>query len=532
MINNSLQKHQIINAPIDYKVHSVIELLDARVVNNPNKIFLTSPGQFLENITYQELHDFSQNGAQYLKNIGLKRGDRINIIIPNSIEFLILYFSALRIGITVVPINQDLSSEEISFIILDSSSKVVFVESSYFEKIKIIQNKLSCLVIKTSSFPNFEIPKNNLTIDQKQNLITEISISDEAVIIYTSGTTGNPKGVVLSHLNLLSDAKAIAEWFEFSPKTKTLCILPLFHNNGQVVTLLAPLHAGGSTVIVKGKVSLMSFWGLIDRYNCTWTSVMPSILSILLSIPSKRKDNTMIGIICGGQVLKPAVQDQFEKTFGIPIFEGFGLTETTSFACFNKFPASNRKKGSVGYPLPVNEMKIVDEKDITLPQNSIGELCIRGHNIAVEYLDLPEKNAISFRNDWFHSGDFGYMDEEGCFFFKERIDSLIIKGGENIYPAEIENILYQYPDIVECAVIGIPDKLLGEDICAFVKLKQGASISEKDLILFCHNKIANFKLPKKIIFITENDNLKEIPKGPTQKILYKELKKYYLSNNK
>jgi acyl-CoA synthetase (AMP-forming)/AMP-acid ligase II len=523
--------HQRLSSHFAIRYNNVIELLDHRALSDPDRIFLISPGSKIEKYTYQEFRDLTLHASRYLSDLGFQKGDRVNLIIPNSFEFLILYFASFRIGLTVVPINQDLAIDEILFIIKNCSSNGVFIDSSYYFKLENIIEKLDPVrIFKIDGIPEFETVQNSKQLDLDYTSCS--SISEEALIIYTSGTTGNPKGVVLSHLNLLSDAQAIKEWFNFNENTRTLCILPLFHNNGQVVTLLAPLFAGGSTVIVKGKSSLMSFWGLIRDYQVTWTSVMPSILSILLHLPVKRSDTTLRGIICGGQVLKPAVQEAFESRFNVSVFEGFGLTETTSFACFNGFPEEARKKGSVGPPLSVNEIKIADDNDNEVDAMVDGEICIRGINVAIEYLGLHERNNYSFRNGWFHSGDFGYKDNDGWLFFKERKDNLIIKGGENIYPAELENVLYQHPEIAECAVIGIPDDLLGEDLCAFVKLKENSNLTEKALKQFCGDKIASFKLAKRILILNQLTDLPEIPKGSTQKILYNKLKDYYLTKVK
>jgi acyl-CoA synthetase (AMP-forming)/AMP-acid ligase II len=327
-------------------------------------------------------------------------------------------------------------------------------------------------------------------------------------------------------LNLLSDAKGISEWFEFTKDSRCLCILPLFHNNGQITTLLAPLYAGASTIIIKGKISLYAFWFLVNEYQATWTSVMASILSMLLSLPNERKDNSLTAILCGGQILTRSVQEQFEKRFKVPIFEGYGLTETTSFSCINNYPAESRKIGSIGKPLQINEMSILDEDSQEVKENIEGEICIRGYNVASGYLGDTKTNH-AFRNGWFHSGDYGRRDGDGNFYFHGRKDSLIIKGGENVYPAELENVLYNHPDIDECAVIGIPDELLGENICAFVKIKGKAQLTENDLKKFCKNKITSYKQPKKIIIINNLVDLNEIPKGPTKKILYRKLKEYY-----
>ncbi len=521
---SKLLEHQKIQHKIDLDFTNVGELFLTKANENPEKQFLICPGKETDEFTYEQFKNLVIKSINYLDSIRLKKGDRISLIFYNSVEFLILYFAGLIYGLTIIPINPDISSREIKYIVDDSNASLIF----FNEKLESKMNELKEFYPiekfkKIDSIKNFEIFENVFSI--KNN----VSTYDLAVIIYTSGTTGNPKGVKLSHLNLLADAKSISEWFCFSKETRTLCILPLFHNNGQITTLLAPLYAGGSTIIVKGKVSLFSFWDIVNQYNATWTSVMASILSILLSLPKTRKDNTLNAILCGGQVLTRTVQEEFEKRFSVPIFEGYGLTETTSFSCINDYPKEKRKLGSIGKPLLTNEMEILNEKNQILDVNTEGEICIRGYNVSEGYLDLPEKNKESFQNGWFHSGDFGLKDENGYFYIRGRQDSLIIKGGENIYPAEIENVLYQHPDIDECAVIGIPDKLLGEEICAFVKIKN-ESISETDLKEFSKNKLAGFKQPKKIFIINYLDGMNEIPKGPTKKVLYKKLKAYYEQN--
>ena len=527
MSRKSLPLHQTLDHefPIEYK--NVIDLFTCQKEKKPSKIFVNFPGEQDIVFSYALFHSSFTKVSNFLLKLGLKQYDRINIIFSNSAEFLLFYFAGLSIGVTIVPINPDLEKEEIYYIIKDSCSKAVFFEKSVEQKLNPIKTPsfVEPILFCVSSLDEM-INDHLIILESKLTVNFEVSLTDEAVIIYTSGTTGNPKGVVLSHLNLLADAKAISDWFDFSEKTVTLCVLPLFHNNGQITTLLAPLYAGGSTVIVKGKSSLLAFWKLVLDYEVNWTSVMSSILSIILSLPYDRKDKTLAGILCGGQVLTRSVQSQFEKRFNVPIFEGYGLTETTSFSCINDFPADKRRPGSIGHPLNCNKMAIMDENCNKLESNQEGEICIKGYNVAIEYLDLPNKNKSSFKEGWFHSGDYGFIDEEGYFFFNGRKDSLIIKGGENIYPAELENIIYKHPEVDECAVIGIPDKLLGEEICAFVDCKE-AEITGEEIIIFCRGKIASYKLPKFVFLINVLSNLSEIPKGPTKKVLYRELLDYY-----
>jgi len=524
MKNNYLiQEHQKINCEIKLDYSNVYELLLKKAKENPNKKFLICPGEKHEEFTYSEFETIVNQTSQFLIKSGLKKNNKISLIFHNSSEFLILYFAGLCCGLTIVPINPEMSSREIKYIIEDSDSKTVFYSDTLESKINKIRDALS-----NTNFKKTKSIKDliSLYVTGKKIECDQVSLNDMAVIIYTSGTTGNPKGVILSHLNLLSDAMGISKWFQFTKDSRCLCILPLFHNNGQITTLLAPLYAGASTVIIKGKISLYAFWFLVNEYQATWTSVMASILSILLSLPNERKDNSLTGILCGGQILTRSVQEQFEKRFNVPIFEGYGLTETTSFSCINNYPAENRKIGSIGKPLQINEMSILNENGQEVEENIEGEICIRGYNVASGYLGDTKINH-AFRNGWFHSGDYGTKDKDGNFYFHGRQDSLIIKGGENIYPAELENVLYNHPDVDECAVIGIPDELLGEDICAFVKIKDKSQSTKNDLEKFCKDKITPYKQPKKIIVINDLVDLNEIPKGPTKKILYRKLKEYY-----
>jgi acyl-CoA synthetase (AMP-forming)/AMP-acid ligase II len=454
---------------------NVGSLLQKKVEEAPDDIFIAcNKVQY----TYQQFYALSLSAASRLTNdLKVKHGDTVSLCYENNISFLTLYFACLIMGIKAVTINPNLTRREIDYIVKNSES--MYLLNSEYDS-------------------NFEV--NDVTIP-------DIKISDDAVIIYTSGTTGNPKGVILTHENLLSDAKAISDWFKFDKNTVTMCVLPLFHNNGQITTLLAPLFSGGMTVVLNPKMALFGFWGLIEHYGVTFTSVMPAMLSILLNIGKERRDKSLRAILCGGQPLKSALQDSFEKRYATQIYEGYGLTETTSFSCINDYPQT-QKRGSVGRPLPCNEMTIID-----------GEICVRGKNVTRGYHNLPDKNKDVFDEaGWLHTGDYGEQDDDGYFYFKERRDFLIIKGGENIYPAEIENILLGNDNVMECAVIGIEDDLLGQSVCAIVKVRDD---NRRDVLEYCKGKIANYKMPAKVIYVDD------IPKGPTNKILYKDLMERY-----
>ena len=522
-VNHDLVRaHQRIGREFFVEHTSVYELFSAQAKKFSKKVFAVFP-EYTKTFSYEDLADAVVECAQYLRHQGVSKGDRIGLILPTSPDFIMLYFAAFREGITVVPINPDLSAPEIAYIAADADVKLIFYNDRLFEKILDVQKAprpIRAVFINVSNINVKDAPRDDTA--------PVVHYTDEAVIIYTSGTTGNPKGVVLSHLNLLADSQVIAEWFQFTPDTRMLCMLPLFHNNGQVVTLLAPLQAGGSTVMVPTKTSLKLFWSLVKEYTIHWTSVMPSILAIVLSLGLERKDSSMVGIVCGGQVLNSEVKAQFENTFHVPIFEGYGLTETTSFASLNQFPANNRKPGTVGRALPCNDIVVIDADDTIAAHGEEGEICMRGLNVMTEYLGLSEVNKKSLRGDLFHSGDYGYSDAEGSIYFRTRKDYLISKGGEKIYPSEIENVLFTHQAVDECAVIGVPDKLLGQDIVAFVKLNE--QCTEDTLKEFLVDRLAHYKCPKRIFIVNELAGLTDIPKGPTKKVLYRELLKYYTQN--
>lgn len=524
MIDKSrLKSHQVLTKDVDMPFNSVYDLFSYWAKKNPDKDFVVFPGDPEIKFTFKDLDKHIHSITSYLDMKDLKKGSRICLIIQNSPEFVLLYFSALASGVTVVPINPDLSPNEMLFIIRNCKAKAVFYDTVQEHKIEQIRAELPILLESVEKYPDF---KPYAQAPNKNFLLPKIGHFDEGVIIYTSGTTGNPKGAVLNNLNMLADAKGIHDRLKFDSNTKSLCMLPLFHNNGQIITTLAPLYGGGSTVIIKGKASLMAVWGVIDKYGCTWTSVMAAMLSIFLSLPIERTDKTMLGITSGGQVLTREVQRAFEERFKIPIFENFGLTETTSIATLNDYPIDKRRWDSIGRPIDVNEIKIMDDDGNELPPGTVGEICIRGLNVCTEYFELPEKNKERFRDGWFRSGDFGYCDKDNYFYFKTRKDFLIIKGGENIYPAELENVLFKHPAVAEAAVIGFPHKLLGEDVAAFVKLNIDAKVTEEELKRFCEGKIAKFKQAKRII-IVDGTSLGDIPKGPTKKVLYNKLQDFF-----
>ncbi len=517
----TLLPHQQASRPVNLPYANFHELLKARTQAAPSREFLVFP-ESDRKYTYQQFYELSLAASDWLI---ADAGTTTCIIFRNTPEFLAIFFGAVALGMTVVPINPDLAAPEIRFIIDNSDASTVFYDPE-------LKNKLTPMAaeMRDVRFQPLgdvaELPRVNVA--QAEARLPKVDPTTPAAIIYTSGTTGYPKGVVLSHMNFLVDGMGMAEWFHFSPETRSLCILPLFHNNGLVVSLTTTLWGGGSIVMVDPKASLRSFWALVQRYNATFTSVMPSILAAILAMGFDGRPGLLKGIICGGQLLPLSLAQKFEARFGVPIFEGFGSTEATSYSCFNAFPADKRKLGSVGTVLPISDMKVVDDNDAELADGAEGEICIRGANVAIGYHKLPDLQAHRFRNGWYHSGDFGLREKDGHYYFRSRKDDLIVKGGEKIYPAEIENVLSKHPNVTESAVIGVDDAILGQEICAFARLKDANATTESDLLKFCAQSLARFKQPKRVVVINRLEDMPELPKGPTKKILYRVLRDYYL----
>jgi long-chain acyl-CoA synthetase len=349
----------------------------------------------------------------------------------------------------------------------------------------------------------------------------DISLDSEAIIIYTSGTTGKPKGCLLTHGNLIANARQISDWLGFTKDDRLLSIMPLFHMNAVSVTTMAALYAGGSTV-VSPKFSASRFWQIISDFQVTSFGSVATMLSMLLStypegVPKGLKTGQLRFAMCGSAPVPAEVLKRFEATFSCLVIEGYGLSESTCRSTFNP-PDERRRAGSCGLAIG-NEMKVVDEEDREVANGERGEIVLRGENILKGYYKNEEATATAFRDGWFHTGDIGYRDADGFFYIVDRKSDMIIRGGENIYPREIDEVLYQHPAVAAAATIGIPDPLYGEEVATFVVLKEGGVLTEEALISFCREQLADYKCPKTVRFVSD------IPKGPTGKLLKRELGK-------
>lgn len=513
---------------------TIRELIETRAAEYKDKVYFISPDTG-EHITYEQLNFRINRVANLLLSSGVRKGDKIGILLPNIPEFLYIYFAAMKIGAVAGPINILLKGAEISYIVNNSEAKVLFFDTEFLPIVEEIRTELSLVnhffVVGAQSgpFPSFD-EEVNKQADHLQPI--ELSLEDEAMIIYTSGTTGNPKGVLLTHRNLVADARNIASWHQFVPRDRAMCILPLFHVNGEVVTVITPLYYGGSVVMPK-RFSARRFWSIIAQYRINWFSAVPTNLTILLNTPYDPTQYDLSSLrfaICGAAPLPMEVQRNFERKFGIYIIEGYGLSETTCYSSFNRHPPQGeealgvgndyRRLGSIGVAVG-NEMRIVDNDGNELPAGEHGEIAIRGENVMKGYFKRPEANEEAFRNGWFHTGDVGYRDENGYFFITDRKKDMIIRGGENIYPREIDEVLYQHPKVRDAATVGVPDEKYGEEVHSFIVLHEGVSASADEFIHYCEQRLASYKCPREVAFVDE------IPKGPSGKLLRRKLIEMY-----
>lgn len=507
------------------------QLLQQRTSQAPDKHFLFSEADGRK-FTYSEFSTAVARASRLLASRGVARGEVVSLLMPNSAEYIIAYFACWRLGAIAGPINSLLKAQEISFVISDSETSTLLVHPDFLPTINVIKSELPGLreiitfadeAAATSEFRNESDAASMATLSGGEWGAAEVDLDSEAIIIYTSGTTGKPKGCLLTHGNLIANARQISQWLDFTKDDRLLTIMPLFHMNAVSVTTMSALYAGGSTVI-SPKFSASRFWQIISDYQITSFGSVATMLSMLLTtysdgVPKSLKTDQLRFAMCGSAPVPAEVIKRFEETFNCLVIEGYGLSESTCRSTFNP-PDERRRPGSCGKPIG-NDMKIVDDEDREVANGELGEIVLRGENILKGYYRNPEATTAAFRNGWFHTGDVGYRDDDGFFYIVDRKSDMIIRGGENIYPREIDEVLYQHPAVAAAATIGVPDQLYGEEVAAFIVLKEGRQANEEEFISFCQARLADYKCPKTVRIV------KEIPKGPTGKLLKRELVRQY-----
>jgi long-chain acyl-CoA synthetase len=464
-------------------------------------------------LSYGALDESSARVAGLLADRGIRPGDRVGIMLPNLPYFPICYYGVLRAGCVVVPMNVLLKEREVAFYLTDSGAKLLFAWQDFASDAEAgaATAGAECVIVAPAEF------EQELAQHELRSEVVERADDDDAVILYTSGTTGTPKGAQLTHSNLLKNCQVARDMFDLGSEAVVLGALPLFHAFGQSCAMNAAIIAGGTLTLLP-RFEPGKALEIIQRDGVNIFEGVPTMYGALLHAPEREKydSSTLQLCVSGGAAMPVEVLRGFEKAFDCKVLEGYGLSETSPSASFNH-PDRERKPGSIGTPIDGVEMKVVDENDNELPTGEVGEIVIRGHNVMKGYWNRPDATAEVVRDGWFHTGDMAQVDDDGYFFIVDRKKDMIIRGGYNVYPREIEEVLYEHPAVREAAVVGLPDERLGEEVGAAVVLKDDGEVSAEELQQYVKGLLAAYKYPRRIWFVDD------LPKGPTGKILKREI---------
>jgi long-chain acyl-CoA synthetase len=465
-------------------------LPEARAAAEPDASALADDAVTLDNAQFA---DRVARAAALLDRLGVGAGDVIAIAMPNRVELIIALFAAWRLGAAATPVNPALTSTEMQYQVDDAGAKVVIGDGL----------ELDATVVDVEALAA-EPPIHRAPVEPRPDAL--------ALLIYTSGTTGKPKGVMLDHANIAAMCDMTRAGLGITAVDHSLLILPLFHVNGIVVGTLTPLLAGGR-VTVPGRFSPKTFFGLVERIRPTYFSAVPAIYAMLTSIPEAETADTssLRLVVCGAAPMPAELIARVEDVLGVALVEGYGLSEGSCASTLNPYDGV-RKPGTVGLPLPGQEVRVVDQIGNPVPRGERGEIVVRGANVMRGYLNRPEDTAKTIVDGWLHTGDVGVFDEDGYLQIVDRIKDMIIRGGENIYPKEIETALYSHDGVLEAAVVGRRDDVLGEVVVAYVAVRPAAAVTVEQLEALCAERLAKYKRPVAI------EILGELPKNAVGKI--------------
>ncbi len=503
-------------------MQSVREIIDHGAITHPDRVFLLATESGNKQCTWLELQQHSQQISTLLEEENINEGETVSFILDNGYWTTLLLLGVMYSNRVILALNALSGPEALTYVTGHSDAKLIFANQKYQEKFASVFKQLPQSTRIVSTDENLGIKKGlpDLLAKASENKARNIPSADDiAILMYTSGTTGKPKGVLLSHKNVIAGGRNTAVAHNLNENDSGMCVLPLFHINAQMVSVMGALYSGGKLVVAP-KFSASKFWHDMAEFECTWFSIVPTIISYLIEnnaegvsseIMSQIKSHVRFGRSASA-ALSPAKHKAFEERFGIHIIETMGLTETAAQILSNPLPPAKSKYGSPGKAYG-NEAKIINDDGTDATVNNIGELMIRGDNVMQGYYKNPEVTASTFNTDgWLHTGDLAYEDQDGFFFITGRLKELIIKGGENIAPREIDDILYGHPAVLEAAAFGIDDEHYGQEVMASVALCPGMEVSCEELMEMCVDKLGKYKAPKQISILTE------LPKGPSGKI--------------
>ncbi|MGW1624343.1 class I adenylate-forming enzyme family protein [Streptomyces sp. NPDC002172] len=451
-----------------------------------------------QSLTNAQLLSRVRRTARQLHDLGIGPGDVVALKLTNRVEFVLLLFAAWRLGATITPVNPSMTDVEVVRQLKDSGARLLVVEDGS-------ETTAGLATLSVGELSEHQAPE----WDQAPRLDS----SALALLIYTSGTTGVPKGVMLDHANIDAMVEMGRQALELGPSDRCLLILPLFHVNGIVVSILTPLLAGASVVIAGRRFDPHHFFDLVEQERPTFFSAVPTIYSMLAALPDDvRPDTSSVRFaVCGAAPASDELLTRFEARYGFPLVEGYGLSEGTCGSTINPV-GGPRRAGTVGLPFPGQEIRILDADGTEVAPGTDGEVVVRGPNVMRGYLGRPDDTARVIVDGWLHTGDVGHLDAEGYLTLVGRSKDMIIRGGENIYPKEIEDVLASDPSVLEAAVIGVPDEKWGEVVVAYVQPRPGSTVDPAALNALCARSLTGFKRPASYVVV------EAIPKNAVGKI--------------
>lgn len=511
---------------------NLVSCVRQQAAEQPEKIAYHFMGK---DTTYGEFEETIGRFAQGLQDLGVQKGDHVAFLLGNTPHYLIALYATMRLGATAIPVNPIYTPDEISYILRNGDVKAVIALDALLPLVEVgvqaFPEVVTFVVCETTPDVAEKVAALSEAAKARTHLFSQViarasgslepvnvAEDDTAIILYTSGTTGNPKGAMLSHGNVYSNARDVSTYLGYRADDRIIATLPVFHVFALTVVVNAPLISG-ATVLLAPRFSPSEIFALAKEQQATVFAGVPTMYNFLYLLPEgKPEDFSTIRLaISGGASLPVALLHNFEQKFNVRVSEGYGLSEASPVTCFNPLDRE-RKAGSIGTSINNVENRVVDINGREVPVGEVGELVVRGPNVMKGYYKMPEETAMAIRDGWLFTGDLAKVDDEGYFYIVDRKKDMIIVGGYNVYPREVEEVLFAHDNIVEAAVVGYPDLNFGEAVHAYIVLKEESASTADDILAYCAKHMVKYKVPKVI------EILDELPKNTTGKILRRSLK--------
>jgi long-chain acyl-CoA synthetase len=500
---------------------NAVEILENTVKKYPDKVGFIAGDWHL---TFSEFDGIANSIAAGLEKHGVKRGDHVAILLGVQMEFPLSFFALMKLGAIVVPLNTRFKGEELAYEINDSESSLLIVDEVYWPFIDSVRDKLK--TIEKIFFSGPRVPEGTLPFsllrENKDNVFARaaLSESDDAAIMYTSGTTGRPKGAILPQRGFVLTAMLVSDFIQFEPEDKMICCIPLFHITGLSCLMLPPIFSGVACVYMR-EFKTKDFLEIMAKEKVTQYMGVINVIWLMVNHPDFDEydfSSFRTALFGGSPATEEMVRGIFNKLPHLQISVGYGLTESFAMATTTPFEDALRKIKAVGKCLPTVDAKIVDDEGDDLPTDGVGEIVLKGAKVFKGYWKKPEATSTTIEDGWLHTGDIGKIDDEGFIYILDRKKDMINRGGEKIYSLEVENVIFENPSVLEAAVVGVPDTVMGEVVKACIALKPGENATEEDIKQFCSERLADYKVPKFVEFMDC------LPRNPAGKVSKPELR--------